>query len=134
MVLTAVWAQPPRVLERFAARRVRFERLSLPLGSNFLITAPPEHSLSPLIRIPGTVTVSNPAGKNTLESFSLWSRGYAEASPPGQACVWASPLGWVCVSGCEKSTRQVLPRHMSDPGSPPNTPRAKTLLSSAASD
>lgn len=45
IVFTAVWAQPPTVFERCVARRVRFERLSLPLGSNFLITAPPEHSL-----------------------------------------------------------------------------------------
>lgn len=43
-VFTAVLAQPPSVFERFVARRVRFERLSLPLGSNFLITAPPERS------------------------------------------------------------------------------------------
>lgn len=45
IVFTAVWAQPPSVVERFVARRVRFERLSLPLGSSFLITAPPERSL-----------------------------------------------------------------------------------------
>lgn len=45
IVFTAVWAQPPSVFERCVARRVRFERLSLPLGSNFLIMAPPERSL-----------------------------------------------------------------------------------------
>lgn len=45
IVFTAVWAQPPTVFERFEARRVRFERLSLPLGSNFRITAPPERAL-----------------------------------------------------------------------------------------
>lgn len=45
MVFTAVWAHPPTLSERFVARRVRFERLSLPLGSNFLIIAPPEHPI-----------------------------------------------------------------------------------------
>lgn len=45
MMFTAVWAQPPSVSERFVARRVRFERLSLPLGSNFLIITPPERAL-----------------------------------------------------------------------------------------
>lgn len=43
-MFTAVWAQPPTVFERSVALRVRFERLSLPLGSNFLIIAPPECS------------------------------------------------------------------------------------------
>lgn len=42
IVFMAAWAQPPSVLERFPARRVRLDRLSLPLGSNFLITAPPQ--------------------------------------------------------------------------------------------
>lgn len=44
IVFTAVWAHPPSVFERLVALRVRFERLSLPLGSNFLITAPPQCS------------------------------------------------------------------------------------------
>lgn len=42
IVFTAVWAQPPTVLDRCEALRERLERLSLPLGSNFLITAPAE--------------------------------------------------------------------------------------------
>lgn len=46
IVFTAVWAQPPSVSERCVARRVRFEQLSLPLGSNFLIIAPPQRSLA----------------------------------------------------------------------------------------
>lgn len=46
IVFAAVWAQPPSVFETFVARRERFERLSLPLGSNFLITAPPECSFT----------------------------------------------------------------------------------------
>lgn len=50
IVFTAVWAQPPRVCETFVARRDRFERLSLPLGSNFLITAPPDGSLTLFLR------------------------------------------------------------------------------------
>lgn len=50
IVFTAVWVQPPSVFERFVARRERLERLSLPLGSNFLITAPPEHSLVPFLQ------------------------------------------------------------------------------------
>lgn len=44
IVFTAVLAKPPSELDSLEARRVRFERLSLPLGSNFLIIAPPERS------------------------------------------------------------------------------------------
>lgn len=47
IVFTAVLAHPPSVFERFDARRVRLERLSLPLGSNFLIIDPPGQLLEP---------------------------------------------------------------------------------------
>lgn len=50
IVFTAVWAHPPSVCETFVARRDKFERLSLPLGSNFLITAPPECSFTGFLR------------------------------------------------------------------------------------
>lgn len=47
IVFTAVWAQLPSVSETRVALRVTFERLSLPLGSSFLIIAPPERSFGP---------------------------------------------------------------------------------------
>lgn len=41
-MFTAALAQPPSASDRCVARRARLDRLSLPLGSNFLIMAPPQ--------------------------------------------------------------------------------------------
>lgn len=50
-MFTAVLAQPPSVSDRFVARRARLDRLSLPLGSSFLITAPPQVSFALVLKV-----------------------------------------------------------------------------------
>lgn len=50
-MFTAVLAQPPSASDRFVARRARLDRLSLPLGSNFLITAPPQVSFALVLKV-----------------------------------------------------------------------------------
>lgn len=110
IVFTAVWAQPPTVFERFEARRVRFERLSLPLGSNFRITAPPEHAL---------VLSSLP-----IKSSKALDRYLSFLSPlDTDSKSWSNFCLWFCVFGEAKGLRNAAMRTSCRLPPPVFTPR-----------
>jgi len=120
MVFTAVWAQPPRVSERCVARRVRFEQLSLPLGSNFLIIAPPQRSLVlVLLSLPVMPSKALDRCLSLLSPLETDSRSSSNFSL------------WFCVLGDAKGLRNAAMRTnclLPPPVFTPRTPASGVLL------
>lgn len=120
IVFTAVWAQPPSVSETCVARRVRFEQLSLPLGSSFLIIAPPKCSLVlVLLSLPMMPSKALDRCLSLLSPLETDSRS------------WSNFSLWFCVLGDAKGLRNAAMRTsclLPPPVFTPRTPASGVLL------